>query len=136
MPTYTSTTDIYNVVSEKTVAQLTDDAAGTSVDTAKIDSALDRAESVVDSYVGKAYTVPLSVPVLDSITHAVLTLAKCYLYKRRAKSIPEEITKDCEDMIEWLKGIRDGKIELDELSVATDVADTSADDQLFTKMVF
>ncbi|MCK5644350.1 MAG: DUF1320 domain-containing protein [Gammaproteobacteria bacterium] len=135
MPDYTVTADIYDVVSEKLVAELTDDTAGEDVDTDLIDSALDRAESVVDSYVGKAYTVPLSTPVEDSIKHAVLTLAKCYLYGRRPGATPDQVTKDCEDMIAWLKMISEGDVAL-EASVGADIAEQGNDTEVFKVQIF
>ena len=136
MPLYTETADIYNVVSEKVVAELTDDAAGESVDTDIIDSALERAESVVDSYVGKVYTVPLTVPVDANITHAVLTLARCYLYSRRPKATPDNVKDACTEIVEWLEMVADGTIELPDAPAATDSADSGLDDEIFTTQVF
>ena len=137
MPAYTATGDIYNVVSSKVVAELTDDTAGTTVNTAYVDSALDRAESVVDSYVGKVYSVPLTTPVEDSIQHAVLTLAKCYLYKRRPGAIPDEVKEDCDKIIAWLEDVASGAIEL---ATDSDALSTGADednaDQVFSVQVF
>lgn len=138
MPTYTVTADIYNVASQKLIGELTDDTNGTTPDTDIVDNALERAESVVDSYVGKVYTVPLSTPVDANIEHAVVTLARCYLFTRRPSVTPDEITKSCEDVIKWLEGVRDGVIELaPDVTVAADAADQGQDDELFNdQMVF
>lgn len=136
MPTYTSTADIYDVLSQKHVAELTDDTAGSTVDTDKVDSALDRAEGVVDSYVGKQYDVPLDTPAPQSIIHAVLTLAKCYLFKRRPRAIPDEINQDCSDIVAWLESVAAGEVEIDDLDPADVIADEDADDEVFTKQVF
>jgi len=136
MPVYTVTADIYNVVSSKVVAELTDDTAGVTVDTDIIDSALERAESVVDSYVGKVYTVPLSTPVLASVEHAVVTLAACYLYRRRPGATPDEVKEACERTVEWLEKVAAGTIELADETPATDAADEGNDTETFSKMVF
>lgn len=136
MPTYTSTADIYNVLSQKHVAELTDDTAGNTPDDDKIDSALNRAESVVDSYVGKQYDVPLDTPVPQSIAHAVLVLARCYLYSRRPGATPDEIAEACEETIEWLKMIAAGTLEVDDIDAASVIADEDNDDQVFVKQVF
>jgi len=137
MPTYTATADIYNVVSSKIVAELTDDTAGITVNTTYVDSALDRAESVVDSYVAKVYSVPLSTPVEDSIAHAVLTLAKCYLYKRRPGAIPDEIQADCDKIIEWLEMVASGEVELStEDDALTTGADEDNETEVFSVQVF
>lgn len=138
MPTYTATADIFDVLSSKIVAQLTDDTNGTTVNNTFVDSALDRAESIVDSYVGKVYSVPLATPVEDSIRHAVLTLAKCMLYRRRSGAIPDEVEQECVKATEWLKSIADSKTELDDDLTADDsiVADQSNDDEVFDSQVF
>lgn len=135
MPTYTVTADIYDVMSEKIVAELTDDTAGDTVNTTYVDSALDRAESLVDSYVGKVYTVPLTTPVEDSIKHAVLTLAKCMLFRRRHGAIPAEAKEECEKITEWLEEIGDGAIPIVGIT-GTDVADQGNDDEVFGAQVF
>lgn len=136
MPVYTATADIYNVLSQKIVAQLTDDTTGLTVNTTFVDSALSRAEGVVDSYVGKAYDVPLVLPVSDSIAHAVLTLAVCFLYRRRPGAIPDEAKEACKDTMAWLEKVASGSIELDGLIAADDQAEQSVDDQVFTVQVF
>lgn len=137
MPTYTATTDIYNVLSSKIVAQLTDDAAGETVDTDIVDNALDRAESIVDSYVGKVYTVPLTTPVEDSIAHAVLTLAKCMLYRRRNGAIPDEVKEECDATTKWLEDIAESAVELDDdVSLDSNVAEQNNDDEVFDSQVF
>ncbi|KKK55792.1 hypothetical protein LCGC14_3071010 [marine sediment metagenome] len=138
MPTYTATADIYNVLSSKIVAQLTDDTNGTEVNTDFVDDALERAESIVDSYVGKVYSVPLSTPVEKSIVHAVVTLAKCMLYRRRNSTIPDEVESECEKVTEWLKEIAASGVELDD-EVTTDdaiVAEQNNDPEVFTAQVF
>jgi phage gp36-like protein len=137
MPTYTATADIYNVMSSKIVAELTDDTDGTTANDTYIDSALDRAESLVDSYVGKVYTVPLATPVEKSITHAVLTLAKCMLFRRRHGAIPAEAKDECDAVVKWLEDIATGEIELDDdLTGADTVAEQDNDDEVFDAQVF
>lgn len=137
MPTYVATADIYNVLSSKIVAQLTDDTAGTTVDTSKVDSALERAEGVVNSYVGKQYDVPLDTPVSDDIVHAVLTLATCYLYRRRPGATPTEVKEACAEMMKWLDEVSSGALPIDtETTTADDVADQDNDDQVFTVQPF
>ena len=136
MPTYTAATDIYNVLAQKIVAQLTDDTNGLSVNTDYVENALERAESVVDSYVGKLYDVPLDTPVAKNIQHAVLVLAKCSLYKRRPGAIPDEVNEDCDKIMAWLAAVASGEIALDDLTAAPNVADEDADDEVFTKQVF
>lgn len=136
MPTYTVTADIFNVISAKIVAELTDDTAGTTPNTDYIDDALLRAESLVDSYVGRAYDVPLSTPVLPSIRHAVLVLARCSLYQRRHGAIPDEIKESCGQTLSWLSDVAKGTATLDTLTIATNIAEQSADPEVFTKQVF
>lgn len=137
MPAYVATADIYNVLSSKLVAQLTDDTNGTTVDTDKVDSALDRAEGVVNSYVGKQYDVPLDTPVSGDIVHAVLTLSVCYLYRRRPGALPAEAKEACKDVMEWLEKVASGELPLDTVTAdADDAADSETDDQVFTVQPF
>lgn len=131
MPVYTSATDIYDVLSSTIVAQLTDDSAGTVVNTDYVESALDRAEGVVDSYVSKAYDVPLDTPVPGSIKHAVLTLAVCNLYKRRPGALPDEAKAACAEVTQWLIDVASGKIELNDLTAADETAESDGDDRVF-----
>lgn len=131
MPAYVVTADIYNVLSTKVVAELTDDSAGATPNNTIIDSALERAESVVDSYVGKVYTVPLTTPVDKSITHAVLTLATCYLHRRRPGAIPDEATDACEKIVVWLEMVAEGNTPLAGGTGVADAADENSSDPLF-----
>ncbi len=138
MPTYTATADIYNVLSSKIVAQLTDDDNGTEVNTDFVDNALERAESIVDSYVGKVYSVPLSTPVEASIVHAVVVLAKCMLYRRRNSTLPDEVQTECDQVTKWLELIADEEVELADDVAAGDaiVAEQNNDPEVFTAQVF
>ena len=63
-PIYTSVADIELTVSKKSLIEMTDDNETGQVDDAVVNAALERAESVVNSYLLAAgYGVPVSTPL-------------------------------------------------------------------------
>lgn len=136
MPVYTVAADIYNVMSQKVAAELTDDTDGTTPDVDRIEDALERAEGIVDSYLSKQVTIPLVVPVSGAVRHYVLTLATCYLFKRRRGTLTEELENGCRAIMEELKKIGTGESEVPGATELPEGADTDTDDRVFTVQVF
>lgn len=113
MAHYTSPDDLINVLSEKEQSQLTDDVIGDGAEpnSAILDAALRQAESVVNSYIGVRYDVPLEEPS-DAIIYAVLSIAKYILFSRRSFMMPEYISDDRGEVVKWLKDVSVGNLVL------------------------
>lgn len=143
MPNYTVAADLDNILAEHIAAELSAES-GSTPDDSILDYYLDAAESVVDSYLAKRYNVPLSVtPIPAAVKDAVLVIARYRLYIRR-EYVTEEVRKDYEDMLEWLKMVATGELDLpvDETGGEIDEVASSGfstsdhDDMVFDSNIF
>lgn len=113
---YSVKADILEVLPESDLIQLTDDVPPIdTVDDAKVTSAITRADNQINSYLrGKASTIPI-VPTPPRVKDWSVTLAIFQLYRRRVNlDIPATIQEDIDQTISELKGVRDGKILIDD----------------------
>ena len=78
-----------------------------------INGAIAIADSLVDSYLGKRYTLPLSV-VPVSLRKRTLDLARFELHDQRAT---EEVRNRRNDAVKWLEQLADGKTTLGDKSI-------------------
>ena len=107
---YCSKADILERLEEQVLAQLTDDAAGVTVDDAKVDRAIADAQAEIDGYVGTRRPVPLS-PAPDIIRKVCVELAIYHLYSRRMGA-PDEWRTRYEDDRRWLEQAAAGRVSL------------------------
>lgn len=117
---YCTKTDITKLLPEETLIQLVDDenlkpatinpaTPAHAPMIARIDEAIETADSEIDGYCGAKYTVPFAdVPRL--ITGLSVEIAIYYLYARR--TVPERIEKRYDRAVARLKDIARGLLSL------------------------
>jgi phage gp36-like protein len=74
--------------------------------------ALTDATALVDSYLRRRYLVPLVDPTAD-IVRATCILARYDLSTGADKEPSEQVVKDRDDVVAWLKMIADGRVTLE-----------------------
>ncbi len=105
-----------------------------SVDTAKVDAAIAKADALIDSYCGQVETVPFTtIPAI--IKQHSITIAIYFLYTRRSVA-PELVKDNYKDAIKHLQDIATGKAALppiteDEVSAEPQTSRTK-DDRTFS----
>jgi phage gp36-like protein len=102
--------DIYGVISEETLIQLTDDSNLGVPDTGKISEAIDSADSLVDGYAATRYTVPFS-PVPRLIKALALDIAVYNLFSRR-ENVPENRKERHANAVKTCEMLAAGKITI------------------------
>ena len=81
---YSSLADLQNKISDSQLIQLTDDS-GATIDLIKIEAAITEADDLIDSYLGKVKTVPLS-PVPGLVKNLSVNMAVWNLYVGRGST--------------------------------------------------
>jgi phage gp36-like protein len=107
---YATQTDMVNRFGELEIIQLTDraDPPAGAIDAVVLGEALADADSLVDGYVGAAYTLPL--PVIPSdLTRVSADIARYFLYKDNP---PEVVRQNYEDALKLLQAIAKGQYKL------------------------
>ena len=127
---YCTQSDLLNQMTTEELVQLTDDAGSGSVDTAKVDAALNAASATIDAYAGARYTLPLETS--EKIKHLCVDLAVYELEKRRRRV--REVTLSARDTaLNFLRDLSRGRAVLDQPAGANpqsseaDVKKTSQD---------
>lgn len=111
---YSLKADILNQMSDEELAQLTSEQ-GDFVDDLVITAAIADADSLIDSYVGRQYVVPVS-PTPARLKNISAMIAVYNLHSRRSAKlggVNEAIRTNYEDCISYLKDISVGKAVLD-----------------------
>lgn len=85
---------------------------------AMIEEALAAASEMVDSYLRRRYATPLDVVPLV-VKRLVMTLARFDLAHGDQREPSEQMTKEHDGAIAWLKSVRDGTVLLDLAEVPT-----------------
>jgi len=80
---YATQADLLNQITQAELVQLTDDTGSGSVDSAKVDSALNAASATIDAYAGARYTLPLQSS--EKVKQLAVDLAIYELEKRRRR---------------------------------------------------
>ena len=80
---YATQADLLNQITQTELVQLTDDTGAGSVDSAKVDSALNAASATIDAYAGARYTLPLQSS--EKVKQLAVDLAIYELEKRRRR---------------------------------------------------
>ena len=109
---YSTQDDILDKLSQEKLAQLTSDD-GDDVDDSVVAKAISDADSTIDSYISKAYTVPVTiVPVPPKLNQLSVTIAIYNLFARRSTNVGgvnEVVRQDYEDAIRFLEFVAVGK---------------------------
>lgn len=109
---YSTLNDIEDQISEEKLAELTSDD-GDPVDETVVTKAIVDADSTIDSYISKAYSVPVMiVPVPPKLNQLSVTIAVYKLFSRRASNVGgvnETVQKDYDDAIRFLELVAVGK---------------------------
>ena len=109
---YSSLSDIQKLVSNRTLAQLTDDEAGAQVNEDSVNEAIVAADEVIDAHLRGRYTLPFpeTPPILRRIS---ADIAIFHLYGRRPEGeMPETIGMKYKNAVKMLEAIRDGKLTI------------------------
>lgn len=111
---YASVDDVREAVGgTANLVELSDLENTGAVDTAAVESAIRKADGVIDSYTAKRYGVPLATQHATSVRDRSADMAARFLRRRRYKGqpIPDDQVQEEIDR-KWLEGIADGMISL------------------------
>lgn len=135
---YCVQSDLERKISLAELVQFTDDSHAGTVDVTAISAAIDEADTLINSYVGKVKMTPLS-PVPGLIKHLSVTLAIWNLFTRRSVVDPVR-QKAYDDAVKTLQAIAQGTVTLgvEEATVLPETTEggpassTSVADRVFT----
>ena len=108
---YTTLAAILERIPAEAVIQLTDDAGAGVVDQGKVDKAIARAETEINTRCGARYRVPFD-PAPPAIAELAIDLAIYYLYGRTVEEIPESRKDAHKNAIALLQLIAKGEVSL------------------------
>lgn len=104
---YCTQTDLLEEITEEVLVSLTDIEGETgAVVASRVTSAIERAEAVINGYIGGRVSVPLADPVPDTIREMAVDIAIFTLFTR-VEQLPKFREKRYEDAIRWLESYRD-----------------------------
>ena len=104
---YFEDNDIFDLIDEDTLIQLTDDDNVGLVDWEKVAQVRKASDALINGYCGKVYKVPFSpVPELAKDFSLIISIYK--LYGRR-QGAPEDIKTRFDDTVDYLKGVAKGE---------------------------
>lgn len=106
------------VIAEAKAAEMTSEDGEVNEDI--VNAAIDDSAGEMNSYIGKAYTIPLPTAVTSDpdasrrLREVNLDMAKYRLHKRRAAEvgIPEDVRKGYEDCLAWLGKVANRTVTL------------------------
>ncbi len=133
---YCTLTNLKNSISEDQLIQLTDDDDHGEIDTDKIDAAIAKADSKINGYCGKKYSVPFVI-VPDVVRDLSVDIAVYNLFSRRGAADGER-RDQYQDAIKFLEGVASGKNSLGENDpdgspAETHRPDISSSDRIFSR---
>ncbi len=126
---YSILDDLKKQIDESSLIQLTDTTGAGAVDQIKTDRAIRFADALIDSYVSKVYTVPLS-PIPDLVRELSATIAIVNLHRFRSVDSPVW-NRAYENATATLVRISKGELTLDNAGVAPSPSATQASSSTF-----
>lgn len=110
--TYATQQDLIERFGSQELIQLTDrtNKPVSTIDVTTVERALSDAEALINGYVGKMYTIPLS-PVPPVLTKVAADIARYYLHGTRAEK-DSPITLAFNQAVAWLKDVARGQVNL------------------------
>lgn len=112
---YTTTQRIIDAITLQSLIHLTDDTNQDAVGAAVVDAAITSADTLIDTYLGGRYAIPVAAPVPDVIVKISTDLTIYNLYLRRFDANEDALKvarKRYEDALDLLKRISAGQIVL------------------------
>lgn len=109
---YGSIGDLKKSVPERTLAQLTDDEAGTDLQDEVVNEAIMAADEVIDAHLAGSYDLPFAEtpPILKRIS---ADIAIFHLWCRRPEGeVPEAIETKYKNAVRMLEAFQSGKLTL------------------------
>lgn len=135
---YASQQDLIDRFGETELQQLTDkvNRPATTIDETTVSKCLADAEDLVDSYVGKLYSLPIASPP-PILTRITCEIARFYLHGRRVDK-DDPVSRAHDAAIAWLKDLSKGMVQLEADGIAASQAGdsevrTEAPDRVFTR---
>jgi len=107
---YCTESDLADIKTTAELAQLADLNGDGVADSDVIAKAIDRADRLIDSYVGVKYEVPLDT-VPDTIQNCSISLTIYYLYLARG-AVNDDVREEYKAQVRWLEKIAAGRIAL------------------------
>lgn len=107
--------DLRRFISDQSLTNIVLDIGVDADRTVEVNKAIDDAESFVDSYLGRRYTVPIAAtvpPVVENAT-GVLTVEGLYL---RGNGVPAKLSERADGIRAWLVDISKGTAALPDQS--------------------
>ncbi len=112
---YITNSDIEERLGSVAYVQLADDDGNGVADVGVVDEARLGAEGEVNSYLGRRYSVPVSLTthpdLADVLASFTLDLAE-YRLRLRRPPVPDDARRRRDQAIEWLTRVAEGRIEL------------------------
>lgn len=109
---YCTITDITDDITEATVAQLTDDNDGVTMNEDLVTRAITDSTDEIDTYLRGRYPLPLeSTP--REIKRICIDMTSYYLHRRRNSDVGEGIRAMYDDCVRKLKSLQSGATKLD-----------------------
>jgi len=112
---YITNADIEERLGSVAYVQLADDDGNGVADVGVVDEARLGAEGEVNSYLGRRYSVPVSLTthpdLADVLASFTLDLAE-YRLRARRPPVPDDARRRRDQAIEWLTRVAEGRIEL------------------------
>jgi phage gp36-like protein len=107
---YCTKADLVRRYGAQELGWLTDETIGQDIDDTEVDDACTFASRLIDSYLGRAYTLPLSsVPL--TVKEYACDIARVRVMKDRAS--PDSVAqRRYTEALAWLRDVADGKVEL------------------------
>jgi phage gp36-like protein len=107
---YCSLVDILEEIDEEVLVAITDTTDSGLVDSAKVDSAIARADSIINGYLSSRVSVPV-VSVTETLKTLSIDIAIHRLFSRK-ESVPEEREKKFDQALSFLEAFAKGTVEL------------------------
>jgi phage gp36-like protein len=137
---YSSLNNLYLIYSEDSIAVLAPDAdTPTEVDETKVGEALDQASDLIDSYLSRRYSTPVT-PIPDSLIRINAEIAYYLLAvgDKNSTGVTEITQQRYKDAINWLKDVSAGKAILigatENTSISNDLPLSSSSTRLFSRL--
>lgn len=111
---YTDKQGLIDRFGEKELIQLTDrtNVPPTTVDDTVVEKALTDAHSLLNSYIAKRYTLPIS-PAPEILVRMEADVARYYLHGTRADK-DGEVERAYRDAVAWAKDVSRGLVQLED----------------------
>ena len=134
---YCISTDVINALSSVTVAELTDDTDGTTIDTTVLDAKIEEADAVINSYLRAQHSVPIS-PVPDLVKTFSIQITSKFLFDRRTHAEDSQVEDNYTKALEKLEKIANHDLLIDDSSSVANTGqywrtNKDSDDKVYTE---